>query len=99
MNVHTPERGKDEPFAMYKTRRQLSRIQLRNLIEPVAGRFVQHTADRDRRLSREIIEAGGVRQYKRMHGKGYAIKRAKANIAELAKLPSNMIGQALLQGA
>lgn len=34
MNVHTPERGKDETFAMYKARRQLSRIQVYNLTHP-----------------------------------------------------------------
>lgn len=34
MNVHTPERGKDETFAMYKARRQLSRIQLYNMTHP-----------------------------------------------------------------
>lgn len=34
MNVHTPERGKDEPFAMYKARRQLSRIQPYNMTHP-----------------------------------------------------------------
>lgn len=35
MNVHTPEHGKDEPFAMYKARRQLSRIQLYNMTHPL----------------------------------------------------------------
>lgn len=79
MNLHTPDRGANEPFAAYRVRRAASNDILKSLKRgphqtPARNKFDvsrfflgQHTTTAARRMRRSCVALIGIRQYKRLN--------------------------------